>query len=400
MSHLSRALLRVAGLACVALVAACGAQTERVVTGVAITAPAPTDAVVVGRPVVIRGSATGADIARVDVFVNGYRIAAVVAPGGAGVAALPVDGVMWTPDSAGTHVLQLAAFTAADVALGRSEPVVVRAGASVASSPTSAASAPAIASPTPAAAASPEASPTVLPLPTQSVPTPSAEPPGLVITFEFANVRSGPDTQYALIGRLEQGARAEVRGRNQASTWWQIAFAQGANGVGWVFGELVQPNAVARAVAVAAAPPLPTRPPATPAPVAQVAPTPASSCGPGSPFWRGSDKDSNGEYQFCVIEDLRYLEAGGNEMAQGTNKTYIAAWHLDGVDEIHLRITGQPGCGGGATRGGRDVPVTPKGTYQFNANEFDGGYWKVGLFVKNKAITEWLAYGEMYLCIR
>jgi hypothetical protein len=50
------------------------------------------------------------------------------------------------------------------------------------------------------------------------------------------NVRSGPGTQYSLIGQLTQSAPAEIVGQTSAGQgqWWQIRFANGPGGVGWV----------------------------------------------------------------------------------------------------------------------------------------------------------------------
>ena len=50
------------------------------------------------------------------------------------------------------------------------------------------------------------------------------------------NVRSGPGTNYAQIGRLQAGQSFAITGKNPAGDWWQFDF----NGrPGWVLGELV-----------------------------------------------------------------------------------------------------------------------------------------------------------------
>lgn len=349
-----------------------------------------------GKALIIKGSASAAAITRVEVWVDGAKLADVVAPDPAkGAPQIPLDGIAWTPASDGSHIILLKAFGPDNAPLGSSDPVMVMA----AGAPT----------------------PTPLPTPTPSGPTavpPTAEPPptptpfaaSLSVTNDFANVRSGPDTRYTLLGQLNKDASAVVKGRSADEKWFQILFDKSPNGLGWVFAELVQANAAAAQAPVVVAPPLPTALPLptlaptaiiTATPVAALPPTPSQAdCNPSSPTWRGKETDSHGEYKFCVIEDLRFIEGGAGDYNRGTNKTLIAAWHLAGVDQIQLRIDGQPGCGGNAGGGARQVNVTPKGTYQFNINELAAGNWKVGLFVKNQYIPEWLAYGEMYLCIK
>jgi uncharacterized protein YgiM (DUF1202 family) len=78
--------------------------------------------------------------------------------------------------------------------------------------------------------------------------------------IDTANVRSGPGTNYPIMGEVRPGQTYEVTGKNPAGDWWQFNF-QGRTG--WVFGQFVQPNAAARSVPVASN--IPTPPP-TPRP--------------------------------------------------------------------------------------------------------------------------------------
>jgi hypothetical protein len=78
------------------------------------------------------------------------------------------------------------------------------------------------------------------------------------------NVRSGPGTNYPVLGQFEPGQAATVTGRNADSSWWQVSLAD--NSLGWVFGELVTLSGAAEGIALAEAPPPP--PTATPAPQA------------------------------------------------------------------------------------------------------------------------------------
>ncbi|HRA00937.1 MAG TPA: SH3 domain-containing protein [Thermoflexales bacterium] len=383
-------------LACALALSGCGGGTPAP-TQIKIELPANGAKAEIGKALTIKGSASGAAITRVEVWVDGAKLADVVAPDAAkGAPQIPLDGIAWTPMSDGSHIILLRAFGLDNAVLGSSDPVMV-----------TSTGAP---SPTPAPQIAPTAAPTVAPTAAAPTAAPTSLTASVVITNEFANIRSGPDTRYSMLGQLNKDATAIVKGRSADEKWFQILFDKSPNGLGWVFAELVQANDAAVKAPVVVAPPLPTLPPPptlaptaviTATPVAAVSPTPnQAECNPSSPTWRGKDTDSHGEYKFCVIEDLRFIEGSSGDYTRGTNKTLIAAWHLAGVDQIQLRIDGQAGCGGNAGGGARQVDVTPKGTYQFNINELAAGNWKVGLFVKNQYITNWLAYGEMYLCIK
>jgi uncharacterized protein YraI len=71
-------------------------------------------------------------------------------------------------------------------------------------------------------------------------------------------------TNYVVLGQLTAGETVRVTGRNADSSWWQIAYPSAADGKGWVFGQLVTPNATAPNVAVVDAPPPPTSLPSPP----------------------------------------------------------------------------------------------------------------------------------------
>jgi uncharacterized protein YraI len=245
-------------------------------TDVKITAPAPGTTINVGQGTVIQGEANGDNITRVEVVVDGKAYASLSTPDKTkGVPNFPVS-VPWTPMAAGTHAIQLRAFGLEDKLMGQSEPLVMDAKPAVAQvTPTSAAAATkaptaaAVATATPAAAAA-----TATPA---AQATTAAEGPSMTVTNDFVNVREGPNIGYRLLGRLDKGQTAPVRGKNQDGTWWQISYAAGSNGVGWVFGEYVQANAAAKNVPVASAPPLPTSPPQpTAAPSLPTAPPPTA----------------------------------------------------------------------------------------------------------------------------
>jgi uncharacterized protein YraI len=72
-------------------------------------------------------------------------------------------------------------------------------------------------------------------------PTPTATPATIKADVD-ADVYSGPGIEYAIVGSLNQGDTAAVVGRNDDSSWWQIAF-QGSTA--WISDAVVTANAEA-----------------------------------------------------------------------------------------------------------------------------------------------------------
>lgn len=100
-------------------------------------------------------------------------------------------------------------------------------------------------SPTPALptpiAQLPTALPTsVPPTPEPPTPAPTPTPPlqaSFTVTGATLNVRSGPGTNYGVIGQIRQGQTFPITGKNPAGNWWQFNY----NGrPGWVSGQLVR----------------------------------------------------------------------------------------------------------------------------------------------------------------
>ena len=96
------------------------------------------------------------------------------------------------------------------------------------------------------------------------------------------NVRQGPGTTYAVVGKLGEGSEITVNGRNEAGDWWSICCV--ADGTpGWVSAALVTPSFTAEQAAalplVASEPAPEATPAATPAPTATVASTSTAAGG-------------------------------------------------------------------------------------------------------------------------
>jgi hypothetical protein len=54
------------------------------------------------------------------------------------------------------------------------------------------------------------------------------------------NVRKGPGTEFDVLGMLSSGSALSLTGKNEAGTWFQVTYAAGADGKGWVAAAYVQ----------------------------------------------------------------------------------------------------------------------------------------------------------------
>jgi uncharacterized protein YgiM (DUF1202 family) len=113
-------------------------------------------------------------------------------------------------------------------------------------------------------------------VPVVAAPEPAApitvEPPpagaATVTAIDYVNLRSGPGTEYLLIGTAAPGAVGEVTGKSEDGLWWQVKVPTSyyAPGLAWVSADWVV-TANTDSVPVVAAPPPPTTDvPATPPP--------------------------------------------------------------------------------------------------------------------------------------
>jgi uncharacterized protein YraI len=111
----------------------------------------------------------------------------------------------------------------------------------------------------------PEAPPVVeAPAPAEGAPTATA--------IDYINVRSGPGTNYYILGYAAPGATAEVSGKSEDGAWWQVKIPTSfsPDGFGWVSADWVT-TANTDSVAVVAAPAPPTN-------AVSTQPPPATSC--------------------------------------------------------------------------------------------------------------------------
>jgi hypothetical protein len=136
--------------------------------------------------------------------------------------------------------------------------------------------------PAKAAPATQAARPATQAAPAALAPTPPVSPAeNLGPTLragQAVNIRSGPGTEYPVIGGLQPGNDIPLLGRDSGGNWLVIAYASGQ---GWVAKIVVTVNGDTAGLPVVAAPPSPpTAVPPTAAPTtAPVIPPPASSHG-------------------------------------------------------------------------------------------------------------------------
>ena len=96
-------------------------------------------------------------------------------------------------------------------------------------------------------------------IPTVAIPTVTGTPSGAIaiVTMEQdqINVRSGPSTDYPIIGVLIAGQQVPALGRSVGGDWVQIAYPGADGGVAWVYAPLVT---LEGSVRVVEPPPTPT----------------------------------------------------------------------------------------------------------------------------------------------
>jgi len=212
------------------------------------------------------------------------------------------------------------------------------------------------ATPSPSPTATPTTTPTRTrtPTPTRTrTPTPTPQPQARV-TSQTANLRSGPGTEYGIVGKLTQGDVVMVVAwiRNPWGEQWLLVQTAEGNQA-WMSADLVKMNAAVTLLPTAA-----TVPP-TPIPVATSVPTPTPTPAPSltptqerpRPIARiAVSEKSNGCYIGCCSSTITF--DGGKSSAPGG---YIVDYHWVGTvgtqridthaERFDLRVTYGAHCG-------------------------------------------------------
>lgn len=133
----------------------------------------------------------------------------------------------------------------------------------------------------PATATPAQPAATDTPAATTVPPTETPLPRPRLTANQNVNVRGGPGTNYAIVGRLAGGDSYDVTAKNAAGTWLQFNYD---GDPGWVSAELVTVSGDANAISVAQNIPAPPPPPPTAVPVPTAVPQPTSPPAPRYEF--------------------------------------------------------------------------------------------------------------------
>jgi hypothetical protein len=226
-----------------------------------ITAPADGAVLPAGQAVVVSVIAQDDQaVVRIELYVDGSLVESRVTPEGSAFTTVS-EAFNWSASIIGAHSLQARAYDSSgqmgasrilgvQVALPGTTPIPPEGGST-------------------SLPGTPSGGDSTTPLP-PTVPAATSTVESAQVTANVeANVRSGPGTNYTVVGGLGTGEKAPVTGRNADSSWWQISY-QG--GVAWIADSVSTANQAAYGVPVAEAPPPPpptstsVPPTATPAP--------------------------------------------------------------------------------------------------------------------------------------
>jgi uncharacterized protein YraI len=424
----------IAALAVLITVTACGSlTTPKAAAEVHITSPAPNAEVTVGVSTFIKADVTGDSITRVDVQIDGQPYAVLTTDDKTkGMPTFPVS-VPWAANSEGIHIIQLIVYGLDAKVLTKSDPLIFKAtGGGAAGVKPTATSEPttqamtsttistavvvvtnvvpltnvvAVAATLPPTKPPATATPVVIVMVitvTATSAAPAMTGPGLTVTSDSANVRSGPGTIYAVIGQLPNGSSVAITGKSADGQWWQITFPGAASGLGWLRTDLAQPNDAAAGVAVVAAPPTPSVPTWTSTPSQPTATaTPAErACNSSMAEWRGT---SDPRYPFCVAQVVKWYDNqdGAHRYENGHDVPVSLSWNIWGVDGIWILFEqDNSGYCGYVKQSAKTInEQVNTGYYGFNVKDFPGGAtMRIHLNIKRKD-GQVVEFGDMRLCI-
>jgi hypothetical protein len=181
-------------------------------------------------------------------------------------------------------------------------------------------------------------------LPVLAAPAAAADGPQLTVKVATLNLRQGPGTGYAVIGKLTQGAQAAIIGRNAAGDWYQVRPTGGSTG--WVTGApaFVQVTGDLTAVPIVSAPAPAAKPAASPGGtiVFQIA--------SGGPVYVANADGSN----------LRYLTTGIDPALSPDGRTVaFTRWDSAGGAPGSVWVIGVDGKGEQQIAGDVQQPKSP-----------------------------------------
>ncbi len=86
------------------------------------------------------------------------------------------------------------------------------------------------------------------------------------VTADALNVRAGPGTNYAIVGKLRSGDQVQITGRNEAGTWLQVVYSAAASEPGWISAQYAEVIGDVTKAPIATTTAQPLAPTATPPP--------------------------------------------------------------------------------------------------------------------------------------
>jgi hypothetical protein len=167
------------------------------------------------------------------------------------------------------------------------------------------------------------------------------------------NVRSGPGTEYELVGALQPAVAVGIVAKSPAGDWWEVDLADGQTG--WVLGQLVQTSGDTAAIAVAADIPAPP-PTATPAPATAPAAATEASSDPASTATAEPTADPNAKPYFKLVARRMWSKAENGDCrgqhllrlnVTDANGIRLNGVRLKGVYTGEIVVTGSQGKGDG-----------------------------------------------------
>lgn len=182
-----------------------------------------------------------------------------------------------------------------------------------------------------------------------SVPsTPPAEGVPSATAIEYVNVRTGPGTNYPVLGVAAPGASAEVSGKSADGAWWQVVIPTqySSSGTGWVSADYVVTTNT-DAVPVVDAPPAPPTVETTPPPTSAtgcvlVAQSPADGTAypAGSSFSGTWMLQNTGAEEWNAGEvDVRYVGAAANIPLHQGSDIYDLATNVPSGGTYNFTVT-------------------------------------------------------------
>jgi hypothetical protein len=131
-------------------------------------------------------------------------------------------------------------------------------------------------------------------------------------------------------------------------------------------------------------------------------PSALTNCSPSDKNWRGN----NPVYQFCVAEDLHYVNIAHAPSVQfykqGTDKWFVLQWNIYGINGIKLKAERNWQILECSTRGadvnGFSIDVVGNDNHTFNIKDFKKGLYKFELYVLDKS-NIWRGHNEVFICI-